>query len=59
MAGAMASLGVDLGLASLIVLITRIIVLGENLIPGYIVYQHTILKTKAEGKTTYDPKKET
>lgn len=57
MAGAMASLGVDLGLASLIVLITRVIVLGENLIPGYIVYQHTILKTKAEGKTTYTPEK--
>ena len=59
MAGAMASLGVDLGLSSVIVLLTRILVLGENLIPGYIVYQHTILKTKALGKPAYVPPEET
>ena len=59
MAGAMASLNVELGLASLIVIITRVIVLGENLILGYLFYQHAILRTKALGKSTFTPPKET
>lgn len=39
MAGAMASLGVDLGLAGLIVVITRVFSLGETFLFGHIFYQ--------------------
>ena len=45
MAGAMSALGVEVGLASLVVVITRILVLGETLLFGYIFYQRTLLKT--------------
>ncbi|MBR3204651.1 flippase-like domain-containing protein [Candidatus Saccharibacteria bacterium] len=58
MAGAMASLGVDLGLASLIVVITRVFVLAESLIPGYVVYQNTLNKTKKLGKPVFVPPEE-
>lgn len=47
MAGAMASLGVDLGLAGLIVVITRVVVLGETFIFGHLFYQASMrLKPK-------------
>lgn len=52
MVGIMASLGVDAGLAALVVLMTRVIVLASTIISGYGFYQHSISrigrKEKAE-----------
>lgn len=44
MVGIMASLGVDAGLAALVVLMTRVIVLASTIISGYGFYQHSISK---------------
>ncbi len=44
MVGIMASLGVDAGLAALVVLMTRVIVLGSTIVSGYGFYQHSISK---------------
>lgn len=44
MVGIMASLGVDGGLAALVVLMTRVIVLASTIISGYGFYQHSISK---------------
>lgn len=52
MVGIMTSLGVDAGLAALVVLMTRVIVLASTIISGYGFYQHSISrigrKEKAE-----------
>ena len=45
MAGAIASLGVDIGLAGLIVVITRVVSLGETFLFGHIFYQAS-MRTK-------------
>ncbi len=44
MVGIMVSLGVDLGLASIVVLMTRVIVLANTIVSGYGFYQHAISK---------------
>ena len=42
MAGAMASLGVNVGVASLVVVITRVLVLGETMTLGFLLYHRAI-----------------
>ena len=44
MVGIMASLGVDAGLAAVVVLMTRVIVLASTIVSGYGFYQHSISK---------------
>ena len=50
MIGVMASLGVDTGFATLVVLMTRVIVLGSTIVSGYGFYQHSISKIGRQEK---------
>ena len=47
MAGAMAALGAEVGIAGLVVIITRVLILGETFILGYFTY-HKALRSRKE-----------
>lgn len=54
MVGIMASLGIDAGLAALVVLMTRVIVLASTIVSGYGFYQHSISKIGRAEKSKLD-----